>query len=118
MEKVVGILETQKPGEAEAFEILLNYASENNFSFALWRSPNDPVKHLIISYTAKTLEPKAIIEDLAPGFIFAPFDKTKSRYYLPADMMFTFSNGMLNEPAHDEATASREWFNEAASRQD
>ncbi|MFN8333672.1 MAG: chorismate-binding protein [Cyclobacteriaceae bacterium] len=116
MEKVVGILETQKPGEAEAFEILLNHASENNFSFALWRSPNDPVKHLIISYTAKTLEPKAIIEDLAPGFIFAPFDKTKSRYYLPADMMFTFSNGMLNEPAHEEATASREWFNEAASK--
>lgn len=116
MEKAVGILETQKPGEAEAFGILLNHALENNFSFALWRSPNDSVKNLIVSYTAKTLEPKAILEDLAPGFIFAPFDKTKSRYYLPADMMFHFSEGVLNEPANNEANTSREWFNEAASK--
>lgn len=116
MEKAIGILETQKPGEAEAFGILLNHALENNFSFALWRSPNDSVKNLIVSYTAKTLEPKAILEDLAPGFIFAPFDKTKGRYYLPADMMFHFSEGVLNEPANNEANASREWFNEAASK--
>lgn len=116
MEKAIGILETQKPGEAEAFGILLNHALENNFSFALWRAPNDSVKNLIVSYTAKTLEPKAILEDLAPGFIFAPFDKTKSRYYLPADMMFHFSEGVLNEPANNEANASREWFNEAASK--
>lgn len=116
MEKAIGILETQKPGEAEAFGILLNHALENNFSFALWRSPNDSVKNLIVSYTAKTLEPKAILEDLAPGFIFAPFDKTKSRYYLPADIMFHFSEGVLNEPANNEANASREWFNEAASK--
>lgn len=116
MEKAIGILETQKPGEAEAFGILLNHALENNFSFALWRAPNDSVKNLIVSYTAKTLEPKAILEDLAPGFIFAPFDKTKSRYYLPADIMFHFSEGVLNEPANNEANASREWFNEAASK--
>lgn len=116
MEKAIGILETQKPGEAEAFGILLNHALENNFSFALWRASNDSVKNLIVSYTAKTLEPKAILEDLAPGFIFAPFDKTKSRYYLPADMMFHFSEGVLNEPANNEANASREWFNEAASK--
>ncbi|MBL7834664.1 MAG: chorismate-binding protein [Cyclobacteriaceae bacterium] len=116
MEKAIGILETQKPGEAEAFGILLNHALENNFSFALWRAPNDSVKNLIVSYTAKTLEPKAILEDLAPGFIFAPFDKTKSRHYLPADIMFHFSEGVLNEPANNEANASREWFNEAASK--
>lgn len=116
MEKAIGILETQKPGEAEAFGILLNHALENNCSFALWRSPNDPVKKLIVSYTAKTLEPKAILEDLTPGFIFAPFDKTKSRYYLPADMMFHFSEGVLNEPANNEPNTSREWFNEAASK--
>lgn len=116
MEKAIGILESQKPSEAEAFGILLNHALENNFSFALWRAPNDSVKNLIVSYTAKTLEPKAILEDLAPGFIFAPFDKTKSRYYLPADIMFHFSEGVLNEPANNEANASREWFNEAASK--
>lgn len=116
MEKVVSILEKQKPGETESFDILLHHAAENNYSFALWRLPNAPVKNLVVSYAAKTLEPKAIIEDLAPGFIFAPFDKTKSRYYLPADMLFSFSNGMLDEPAVEESIASREWFNEAVSK--
>ena len=116
MEKVVSILEKHKPGETESFDILLHHAAENNYSFALWRLPNASVKNLVVSYAAKTLEPKAIIEDLAPGFIFAPFDKTKSRYYLPADMLFSFSNGMLDEPAGEESIASREWFNEAVSK--
>jgi len=116
MEKVVSILEKQKPGETESFDILLHHAAENNYSFALWRLPNASIKNLVVSYAAKTLEPKAIIEDLAPGFIFAPFDKTKSRYYLPADMLFSFSNGTLDGPAGEESITSREWFNEAVSK--
>lgn len=117
MEKAVDILErTAQPDEAEVFEILLHQATENNYSFALWRLPNDTTKNLILSYTAKTLEPKAIIEDLPAGFIFAPFDKNKSRYYLPADLMFSFSEGALKEPADSQSKTSHEWLTEAIAK--
>ena len=117
MEKAVSILErTAKPGEAELCEIILNQAFENDYSFALWRLPNDSTKNLILSYSAKALEPKAIIEDLSSGFIFAPFDKTKNRYYLKADLMFTFSGGELNESVDSHSKSSREWLNEAVAK--
>lgn len=114
MEKAVGILErTAQLSEAALFEVLLNQASENDYSFALWRMPNDSTKNLILSYSAKTLEPKAIIEDLPAGFIFAPFDKTQSRYYLHADLMFSFSEGALKEPTDSQSKSSHEWLNDA-----
>lgn len=117
MEKAVSIVEkTVQPGEAELFGILLNQASENEYSFALWRMPNDSTKNLILSYSAKTLEPKAIIEDLPSGFIFAPFDKIKSRYFLNADLIFSFSEGTLRESTDPKQTASHEWLNEAVAK--
>lgn len=117
MEKEVSILErTVKPGEAELFEILLNQASENDYSFALWRLPNDQTKNLILSFSAAPLEPKVIIEDLSSGFIFAPFDKTKSRYFLKADLMFSFLEGKLNEPTNSDQTSSQHWLNEVVAK--
>ncbi len=117
MEKAVGILErTAQLSEAELFEILLHHATENDYSFALWRMPNDSTKNLILSYSAKTLEPKATIEDLTSGFIFAPFDKTKSRYYLQADLLFSFSEGTLKEATDSSGKSSHEWLNETVSK--
>ena len=107
---------TVKPNEAELFEVLLNEASENDYSFALWRMPNDSTKNLILSYSAKTLEPKAIIEDLPSGFIFAAFDKTKSRYYLHADLIFSFSEGALKESTDPKRKSSHEWLSEAVAK--
>ncbi len=117
MEKAVSILErTAKPGEAELFEILLNQAFENDYSFALWRLPNEQTKNLVLSFSADPLEPKAILEDLSSGFIFAPFDKTKNRYYLKADLLFTFSEGTLQEPANSKQTSSQHWLNEVVAK--
>lgn len=115
MEKAVSILE-RTLSEAELFEILLNQASENDYSFALWRMPDDSTRNLILSYSAKTLEPKAIIEELPSGFVFAPFDKTKSRYYLHADLIFSFSEGGLQPSTDAKGEASHEWLNEAVAR--
>lgn len=113
----MSILErTVRPGEAELFEIILNQASENDYSFALWRLPDDQTKNLILSFSANTLEPKAIIEDLSAGFIFAPFDKTKSRYFLKADLIFSFSDGRLNEPENSQQTTSQHWMNEVVAK--
>lgn len=117
MEKVVSILERPvKPGEAELFELLLNQALENDYSLALWRMPNDQTKNLILSFSADTLEPKAIIEDLSSGFIFAPFDTTKSRYFLKADLFFSFSDGKLKEPENAVQTTAQHWLNEVIAK--
>ncbi len=117
MEKEVSLLEkTVLPAEAELFEILLNQAHENNYSFALWRMPNDPTKNLILSYTNRTLEPKAIVEDLPSGFIFAPFDKAKSRYFLNADLIFSFSEGTVKESPDPKRKSSLEWLTDAVTK--
>ena len=115
MEKAISILE-RTLSEAELFETLLNQASENDYSFALWRMPNDSTKNLILSYSAKALEPKAIIEELPSGFIFAPFDKTKSRHYLHADLIFSFSEGALQPSTDANSKASHEWLTEAVAK--
>lgn len=117
MEKAVSILEkVAKPGEAALFECILNQAFENDYAFALWRLPNDPVKNLILSYCAKILEPKATIEDLSSGFIFAPFDETKPRYYLHADRVFSFSAGELREPTDLQSKSSHAWLMEIVAK--
>lgn len=113
----MSILErTVRPGEAELFDIILNEAAENDYSFALWRLPDDQTKNLILSFSADPLEPKAILEDLSAGFIFAPFDKTKSRYFLKADLRFSFSAGTLNEAPDAGQTSSQHWLNEVVAK--
>lgn len=113
----MSILETTaKPGEAELLEIALRQAFENEYSFALWRLPDGSTKNLILSYSTKILEPKAIIEDLSSGFIFAPFDKAKSRYYLQADRIFSFTDGTLKEPIDSQSKSSYEWLQQAVSK--
>lgn len=116
MEKAVSILErTVKLDESALFDMLLTEAHEKDYSFALWRLPNDQTKNLILSFSATPLEPKAIIEDLASGFIFAPFDKTKSRYFLKADLLFSFSAGTLHEPKDALQASSQHWLNDVVA---
>jgi isochorismate synthase len=97
--------------EAELFKILLDQATANDYSFALWRLPNTSIKNLILSFSSKALEPKAILEDLPAGFVFAPFDKTKNRYFLDADLIFSFTEGTLDEPTSSPQTSSHHWLN-------
>lgn len=116
MEKAIGILGTVETDESELLNTLLTQASENDYSFALWRLPDAQAKNLILSYSSKILEAKAIIEDLPSGFIFAPFDKTKDRHFLNADLIFSFSDGKLDEPKSEKHSSSINWLNEVAAK--
>lgn len=102
--------------EAALFGMLLHQAHEHDYAFALWRMPEAKKKSLILSFSAKTLEPKAIVEDLPPGFMFAPFDKNKSRYLLNADLIFSFAAGELEEARTPEETASHAWLHDVVSK--
>lgn len=81
--------------EKELLSFLLNKAQEREAPVALWRLPASGQTHLIIADDYYTLEPGALLEEMDPGFLMAPFDKDKSRYFLPADRLFTFENGRL-----------------------
>lgn len=100
--------------EAELSHILLNQSIENAYSFALWRLPNALSKKLIVSFTS-TL-PEQPLEELTEGFIFSPFDKQKAGHFLKADLVFTFTNGSLDEPVTPVEITSQNWLQEVVSK--
>jgi isochorismate synthase len=98
--------------ETEYIAYLINHAIENQFSVAVWRLPNNPVKHLIISRSPQLLKRNAALEELGQGFIFAPFDLNSDSVYLPADYKFTFTDGALRAPEEPIETTSYTWLDE------
>ena len=93
--------------EKELVSSLLLHATENHVPIALWRLPDSGLKHLIISDTYRPLDKDELLEELKPGFLMAPFDRAKSRLFIPGDLLLTFENGHLktNDAALTEATA-------------
>src|SRR5688500_16050149 len=84
--------------ETNYFNFLIDYAIQHHYSIALWRLPHDSNKYLVISKHHEYLKYTAALEDLPPGFIFAPFKTTSDRIFLKADFLFSFSNNQLNPP--------------------
>jgi isochorismate synthase len=101
--------------EEELFHILLNHAHSNDYSFALWRLPNSQTKNLIISFSS-TISATVVLEEMPEGFIFSPFDKQKQRYYLKADLAFSFTDGTLREPKSPTEISSQNWLQEVVSK--
>jgi isochorismate synthase len=81
----------------ELMRVLLHYASDNNYGIALWRLPESGITNLIISNTPTSLE-NTTVEEFPEGFVFAPFDKAQSGYFLKADLHFCFGDKKLQEP--------------------
>jgi isochorismate synthase len=97
--------------ETELLSFLTEHASLNDFPFALWRLPESSTKHLLISNRhQKVPKDNIVIEEQAPGFIFAPFDTERESIYLPADFLFTFREGKLAEAADPISASSRAWL--------
>lgn len=116
MMTTTSIFSTTHLTESAYVSFLIQYATENQFAVAVWRLPNDSVKHLIISRKIKSLHRDALLEELEMGFIFAPFDLDKSRVFLPADFKFSFSNNTIVPPANPIEVTSHAWLNEQLKR--
>ena len=95
--------------EKELLSFLLRKAEEGQTPLALWRLPDSVSTHLILSESQVPLEAGALLEELDPGFLMAPFGKSSHRYFLPADKFFTFENGRLktDDPRQQ---ASAQWL--------
>lgn len=77
---------------------LIDSAIDRQFALALWRLPQQKVTHLILSKEITKLKQESNLEELPPGFIFAPFDTLKERLFLKADYSFSFEGPRFNDP--------------------
>jgi isochorismate synthase len=107
---ISGSVSLETLAETDCFSLLLETAIRQNFAVALWRLPNDSRKRFIISKKHVLLRYTDTLEDLSPGFIFAPFEPAADRIFLGADFSFTFSNGKLDSPETELETASHVWL--------
>lgn len=99
-----------KYSEKELLAFLLSGASDRGQSAALWRLPNSGVTQLLISEKYTVLDPGEFLEELDPGFLFAPFKKSENRLFLKADQMFTFENGSLRLESFPTEQSSIQWL--------
>ena len=96
--------------EADYLNTLIGHATENNFSVAVWRLPENKTKHLIISRKHELLKQDTPLEELPMGFILAPFDRSADRIFLKADLAFSFEDNSLKPPSNPTETTSTAWF--------
>lgn len=101
---------TSSATEAEYLNTLIGHATENNFSVAVWRLPDNKTKHLIISRKHELLKQGTPLEELPMGFILAPFDRSADRIFLKADLAFTFEDNSLKPPSNPIETTSTAWL--------
>ena len=75
---------------------IVSFGLQQGYSIALWRLPNQTKVNLILATECKTINDLSI-EDSKPGYVFAPFDPAKSKYFLEGNHYFEISEGTLNE---------------------
>ena len=96
--------------EGKCLSFLIQWAFDNQYAVAVWRLPHAPTHHVVLSRKETLLPPDASLEDLAKGFVIAPFDSSRDRLYLKADLAFSFANGMLEPPKSNLETTSVAWL--------
>jgi len=96
--------------EIDCLSHVITHAVEQHFSLALWKLPNNSVRHLVLSRQAQPIKKDEAIEDLKTGFIFAPFDSEKDRLYLEADFCFSLKQNGFQAPETPLEISSTEWL--------
>jgi isochorismate synthase len=97
--------------ETEILNFLIAFSLENELPIAFWRLPGSSRSFVVISNAFKKLPKNSAIEDLATGFMFAPFDREKECLYLPADFLFSFEHDELLPADSPLTNASLAWLN-------
>lgn len=100
----------QPTSETELLSFLLGHAHDHAVAF--WRLPNNSVVNAILANHFQRLTPESTVEELPSGFIFAPFDHQKPRYFLPADYTFSFENSSLRPAERPDEVSSLSWLSE------
>lgn len=91
---------------------IFSFGITSGYSGALWRLPNEQNKFLVLAHEVLRKAKGTSFDDLQPGFIFAPFDKTQEDYFIPADYAFTLCDDGMLPPSNGTEGASHAWLEE------
>lgn len=83
--------------ESQAIQSIIQKTLENGGAFSLWRMPNSKEKVLLICNSGITELDELSLEESQPGFVIAPFLPDQKKIFLKADLVFRFSNGVLED---------------------
>lgn len=86
----------------EWFQDIFYSAIDTGFSTALWRLPNTTTFHALVSTAADKIPNEKTLEELATGFLFAPFNKSQARIFLKGDFVFSFEENELVSTNYDQ----------------
>ena len=64
------------------FSACFRLAFKHGKALAMWQLPGSPQRHLIIDSSERLLKGKIDTEEIAPGFVFAPFDNPQGQQSL------------------------------------
>lgn len=67
--------------QKEVIQTLISSHVDNGFSVALWKLPGDDDIQLILSQSQLNPVQDIQLEELEPGFIIAPFNRTDLSYH-------------------------------------
>lgn len=76
--------------------ILARALSEGK-SISLWKLPGATTKDLLIADTTEVTDATFSLEESKPGFLVSPFDPAASKYFLPADKLFSIRNDSVEQ---------------------
>lgn len=85
------ISERERVKNDQIIRWIIHSALSQGKSFALWRMPGTSQKNLCIGQGPLTALDELNIEELDPGFIFAPFDPSGKKHFLAAENSYRFS---------------------------
>ena len=84
--------------QAGSLSRVISLAIEKELPMALWRLPNNRTSTLIVSATATQLTKEDVLEELPPGFIFAPYRDDQLPVFIEGDIRFTVDGDRITGP--------------------
>ncbi len=98
--------------ERDLLSRVLSRSTAQRQASAVWRLPGSPITHVLVSDNITLLNREDFLEDLDPGFLFAPFERTKSRVYLKADHLLTLQKGAVHQVSTAGGHGSPQWLSD------
>jgi len=87
-----------------ALEAILIFCKEENLNIAAYRKPQEDDIIVLIDTSSPNYPSDLELEELNPGFVFAPFDKDEKRYFISGEIKINLSKGKVISSDHQDVT--------------
>ncbi len=111
---IAPITTSPRHSERDLISFILSRSVARQQAVAVWRLPGSNLTQVLISNKQTELDPEDFLEGLDPGFLFAPFDRSRKRIYLKADRLLTFEDGAIKQASASdgEVETFSQWLSE------